>query len=230
MLSSYVGGNAEVFAKILGLYVRKGSHVADVTYGEGAFWRNIRANDYVQLRSDLKTGIDCRDLPYRSESVDAVVLDPPYMEGLLRSKSTAGTGSHSAFRTRYSNCKRPTGLTCKWHNAVIELYVAAAVEAQRILKSHGMLIVKCQDEICGGVQNLTHVQLILHYHRLGYYCRDLFVVTRTNRPSISRSKRQLHARKNHSYFLVFEKGATKGKLASLDILEQLLPPTTRALN
>ena len=34
---------------------------------------------------------------------------------------------------------------------------------------------------------------------------DLFVMIRNNRPSISTLKKQVHARKNHSYFLVFRK-------------------------
>ncbi len=34
---------------------------------------------------------------------------------------------------------------------------------------------------------------------------DLFVVVRKNKPGVSRILRQVHARKNHSYFLVFRK-------------------------
>jgi hypothetical protein len=33
----------------------------------------------------------------------------------------------------------------------------------------------------------------------------LFVVMRTNKPGMSRVIKQRHARKNHSYFLVFRK-------------------------
>jgi hypothetical protein len=42
------------------------------------------------------------------------------------------------------------------------------------------------------------------------YTKDLFVVVRRNRPGVSRLKKQAHARKNHSYFLVFVK-IPKGK-------------------
>ena len=41
VFSAYAGANAEVFPKILDLYVRPDSVVADVTYGKGAFWRNV---------------------------------------------------------------------------------------------------------------------------------------------------------------------------------------------
>ncbi|MCH8518023.1 MAG: hypothetical protein LAT68_17130, partial [Cyclobacteriaceae bacterium] len=203
------------------LYVEDGSVIADVTYGKGAFWKKVPESKYRVLKSDLKTGVDCRKLPYPSDSVDAVVLDPPYMEGLLRADdSIAGKGTHDAFQEAYSNGERPTGLTESWHDAVVELYVQAAKEALRVLKPKAsFLIVKCQDEVSAGVQRLTHVEIIMNYINLRLYPRDLFVLTRTNKPGVSRSKRQLHARKNHSYFLVFQTGATPSKLKCVRIFD-----------
>ena len=40
---------------------------------------------------------------------------------------------------------------------------------------------------------------------MGFYTKDLFVVVRLNQPGVSRLKKQVHARKNHSYFIVFVK-------------------------
>lgn len=105
VLSSHLGGNAELFPKILALHVPKGSTVADVTWGKGVFWADVPTTWYRVFATDLKTGTDCRNLPYADGSIDALVLDPPYMEGLFR-KSTdhmAGGGSHAAFRENYSN-------------------------------------------------------------------------------------------------------------------------------
>ena len=84
VLSAHLAGNADVFPQILALHVPKGSTVADVTWGKGVFWQDVPKSAYKVLPSDLKTGVDCRALPYPSESVDCVVLDPPYMEGLFR--------------------------------------------------------------------------------------------------------------------------------------------------
>ena len=103
-----------------------------MTYGLGTFWRNVPEGDYKLFPSDLKSGVDCRQLPYADGEMDAVVLDPPYMEGLFRDDgSIAGNGTHSAFQTAYSNGIRPEGLDAKWHNAVVQLYVQAAVEARK---------------------------------------------------------------------------------------------------
>jgi hypothetical protein len=62
----------------------------------------------------------------------------------------------------------------------------------------------------------------MNLHLLGFYAKDLFVLTRQNRPGVTRVLKQLHARKNHSYFIVFSKGATKSRQASIAILRHLL--------
>jgi hypothetical protein len=206
ILSAYVCTNAEIFPYVLALHVPAGSVVADVTYGKGVFWKNVPKTKYTLLLSDIAEGTDCRALPYKSNTIDCVVLDPPYMEGFFRGEHSekAGTGSHKAFREHYSNGDEYNGGP-KWHAAVLDLYFKAGTEAHRVLKNGGVFIVKCQDEVSANRQNLTHVELINEYERLGFYAKDLFIVVRSNRPGVSRLKKQIHARKNHSYFLVFIK-------------------------
>src|SRR5689334_19387229 len=84
ILSSHLGDNAPVFKDILRLFVPEGSTIADVTWGKGAFWKQVEEGVYKVLATDIQSGVDCRDLPYEDGSLDAVVLDPPYMEGLFR--------------------------------------------------------------------------------------------------------------------------------------------------
>ncbi|OWA36271.1 DNA modification methylase [Saccharibacillus sp. O16] len=215
VFSAYVAENAPVFKNILALHVPTNSIVADVTYGKGAFWKEVPKDSYILYATDLKTGVDFSHLPYDNESIDCVVLDPPYMEGLLRRKENhmAGSGKFSAFRDSYSNGKATdySEGKPKYHDAVLDLYFKAAKEATRVLKKNGVFIVKCQDEVSANKQRLTHVELINEYEKMGYYCKDLFVVVRTNKPSISRMVKQQHARKNHSYFLVFIKKEKRKK-------------------
>ena len=206
--SAHVGMNADVFPQILGLYVPHGSTVADVTYGKGVFWKRVDDDAYHVLASDIATGVDCRNLPYDDESVDCVVLDPPYMEGFYREngQSLAGAGNYSAFRNNYSaGSGAPQRASNKYHAAVLDMYLSAGCEASRVLRERGVLIVKCQDEVSANRQRLTHVEIINAYTQNGLHARDLFVLVRTNKPAVSRILQQRHARKNHSYFLVFEK-------------------------
>jgi hypothetical protein len=221
VLSAHVGDNAELFPRILALHVPEGALVADVTFGKGVFWKAVPPGRYRLLASDLsprkagrrapgavevRGGVDCRSLPYADGALDAVVLDPPYMEGLHRRATDhlAGSGSHAAFRESYS-AGLPTTGGPKWHGAVVRLYCEAGREAYRVLRRDGVLVVKCQDEVSANTQRLTHVEVITAYESLGFYTKDLFVVVRAGRPGVSRLKRQEHARKAHSYFLVFQK-------------------------
>ncbi|TJZ75812.1 site-specific DNA-methyltransferase [Rhodococcus oryzae] len=208
VLSSYVGNNAPVFRDILKMFVPVGSTVADVTWGKGAFWTGVPDGLYEVKPSDLQMGIDCRDLPYEDGTIDALVLDPPYMEGLFRKDTghMAGSGTHSAFRERYSNSQATAEVkdAPKWHDAVLDLYFKAGWEAKRVLRNYGIFIVKCQDEVSANRQRLTHIELINEWAE-DFYCKDLFVVTRPNKPVVARMLKQEHARKNHSYFLVFVK-------------------------
>lgn len=206
LLTAHVAGNSEIFPKILKLHVPEGSTVADVTYGGGVFWRDVPKGLYELRATDLADGVDCRDLPYDDNSLDCVVLDPPYMEGLLRNNKAhrGGSGTHAAFRNFYSNGNEKSDGP-KWHHAVTDLYFRAGREAHRVIREEGVLIVKCQDEVSANRQWMTHVEIINEYAEIGFYAKDLFVMVRTNRPGISRLKKQVHARKNHSYFLVFIK-------------------------
>ena len=212
VMSAYVDLNENVFPEILKLHVPKGSKVADVTWGKGVFWKKVPETDYKVLGTDIAMGVDCRHLPYEDQSLDCVVLDPPYMEGFYRkdAEHKAGSGTHSTFADAYSNGDEVNGDTDntgtkKWHAAVTDMYFKAGKEAYRVLKKKGVLIVKCQDEVSAGKQWLTHVEIINEYEKYKFYTKDLFVTMRNNKPGVSRLIKQVHARKNHSYFLVFVK-------------------------
>jgi hypothetical protein len=201
VLSAYTGTNAEVFPNILALYVAPKSKIADVTYGKGVFWKNIPTKSFTLLKSDIKRGVDARALPYGNGSIDCVVFDPPYMH------TPGGTAhsTHTPFEKHYRNNGSGSQTESKYHEAVLDLYRKGGLEAYRVLRERGVLIVKCQDEVCANRQRFTHVEIMQMYEEVGYIAEDLFVIIRNNRPGVSRMVRQVHARKNHSYFLVFWK-------------------------
>lgn len=210
VLSARTAGNADIFPDVLKLHVPEGWTVADVTHGGGVFWRNVDVTKYRLLATDIKQGVDCRKLPYEAGTIDAVVLDPPYMEGATR--NTAYQTGQQAF-SHYYGLQEIKQSGDRYHGAILRLYLDACTEAARVLKQSGVLIVKCQDEVCANKQRLTHVEII-NALLADWHCKDLFVVVRTNRPVVSRLLRQVHARKNHSYFLVFERQKRKRQNAA----------------
>jgi hypothetical protein len=189
IITAQVGTNADQFPDILSLYVHEGSIVADVTFGKGVFWRNVDTSKFVLKPSDLKDGIDFRSLPYEDKSIDALVLDPPYMHD--------GKTVHKALNKNYRNNHEPTTS----HASVIRLYCGGILEAARVLKRNGVIIVKCQDETEGGKQRLSHMELIQLLGLLGFEIIDQFVLVQDRLP-IMRQPKQKSARKNHSYAIV----------------------------
>jgi hypothetical protein len=209
VFSAYTATNDEVFPFVLSLYVEPGSTVADVTFGKGVFWRKVRQDAYKLLSSDLESGVDCRNLPYEDASIACVVFDPPYMH------TPGGTAhvNHQNYEGYYKN--NLANSEKKYHEAVLDLYFTAAREAWRVLHTGGVYIVKCQDEVCANQQRLTHVELINELQSYGFIVEDLFVVLRNGKPGVSRLLTQAHARKNHSYFLVFLKPKGRKRWAGL---------------
>jgi hypothetical protein len=187
ILTAHVGTNADLFPHILALYVREGSTVADVTYGRGVFWQQVDVSRFNLLKSDLQDGTDCRKLPYADASIDALVLDPPYVHG--------GQTMLPSLRAQYRNDNGA-------HESVIRLYAAGFLEAARVLKpKKGIIIVKCQDEIESGKQRVSHIEITHLLALFGFEFLDLFVLVQSTIPAM-RAPTQNHARKNHSFALV----------------------------
>ena len=209
IFSSHVGTNDEVFPYVASLYVSPGSKIADVTYGKGVFWKKIPKGTYEVSATDITSGVDCRELPYQDREFDCVVFDPPYMH------TPGGTAhiNHQNYENYYRNNKASSSK--KYHEAVLDLYFSAAKEAWRVLKKGSIYIVKCQDEVCANRQRLTHVEIINELTEYGFIAEDLFIVTRNGKPGVSRILKQAHARKNHSYFLVFIKPSGKKRWTGL---------------
>lgn len=205
VFTAHQGTNEDVFPHVLSLYVPLKSTVADVTYGKGVFWKTVPKNAYHLLATDLRDGVDCKSLPYRNGTVDCVVFDPPYMH---TPGGTAHT-NHQNYESYYRNNAASNGSGKKYHEAVLDLYFTAAHEAHRVLREEGIYIVKCGDEVCANQQRLTHIELVNELSQNGFVVEDLFILMRNNRPGVSRVIRQVHARKNHSYFLVFRKSKRK---------------------
>ncbi len=208
--SAMTGTNDLLFPKVLSLYVALGSTVADVTFGKGVFWRAVPPDAFNLLATDLSDGVDARDLPYGDASIDCVVFDPPYMH------TPGGTAhvNHQNYEGYYRNNQADSNK--KYHEAVLDLYFKAGQEAYRVIREGGVYIVKCADEVCANRQRLTHLEIINEFEKYGFITEDLFVLVQNGKPGVSRVLKQVHARKNHSYFIVFIKPKGKSRWKAPD--------------
>jgi DNA modification methylase len=196
VLTSYQSNNDHLMAQVARLYFRPGDRVADVTYGTGRFWRKVDLTQYDFHPSDLLTvpdhPYDFRYLPYRSADFDVHVFDPPYMRH---------PPARRYLDSDYHNYETTRGFT---HGDIINLYRDGMAEGWRILKPEGLMLVKCKDEIEGGLQRMSHIEIHdIAVHELGMEVEDLFVLTQKMLLVLFRHDN--HARKIHSYLWVFRK-------------------------
>jgi len=195
------GKNDDLIATVASLYLNDGDTVADVTYSSGRFWRKVKTENYRFLASDLipmKPGVisaDFRTLPYRDDSLDALVFDPPYIH-------SPGKGM---LKDRYNGLATTDMIT---YADIMKLYQDGMTEACRVLRDGGQLWVKCKDSLASERQRWSHITIYGMAQELGMYPRDLFLLIDATSPTVTTGRwaRQLHARKVHSYLWIFETG------------------------
>ena len=195
VLTSIIGKNEDLIPEILKIYTNKDMTIADVTYGNGNFWKRVDTNAfYAFLPSDIKTnGVDFRELPYPNNCINVLVFDPPYMHG------SPAKLRKDLDKTYRNNDKGGWGT-----DYVYNLYLEGMEEAYRVLVDGGLLWVKCQDQVSSGKNRFDHIVIYDMALELGFLAEDLFILTRTGTPMMRHSY-QKHARKNHSYMWIFRK-------------------------
>ncbi|HEV2928423.1 MAG TPA: hypothetical protein VGW74_07010 [Propionibacteriaceae bacterium] len=191
--------NAELIEDVAKLrYLRLTDRVLDPTYGRGVWWRRWRPVELVT--HDVKLdGVDFRRLPEASSSFDAVAFDPPYVS--VGGRKTTGMPD---FHDRYGLGPAPSSPA-----ELQQMIDAGLVELARVLRPHGVLLVKCADYISSGrLWPGTHLTLSTALE-IGFELIDrLEHVARRPRSQPPRTRadgqpvRQQHSRRNLSTLLV----------------------------
>ena len=172
-------------------YLRREWRTLDPTYGLGNFWTEWQPE--VLHKSDKYTATigvnddDFRNLMWTSGSFDAVVFDPPYKLN----------GTPSPEEKRYG-----VEAPARWQDR-IHLIIEGLVECARVLKPKGFLLVKCMDQVVSGkvvwqtdiVTNVVKEEGLVKVDRLDFLTD----------PRPQPHSRQVHARRNYSSLLIFQK-------------------------
>ena len=193
LIESVSENQSEIINNILRLYCPSGIDL-DPTYSTGVFYKHVPEP---KLKFDLKaqsagvTECDCRHLPLADNSQRTIMFDPPFVCG------SRAEGKPGIIKERFGYYKNVPELLIFYNEALTEFY--------RILAPEGILIFKCQDTIESCKQYLNHVSIINYASSIGFYPLDLFILLARNVLVSPNMLNQQHARKSHSYFLVFRK-------------------------
>lgn len=190
VLSAMVGDNAALFTSVARLWIATGDVVVDVTYGKGVFWRALPG--VLTHRFDLLTGVDLRALPLCDDSADVLVLDPPYRPTHGSKGRRFGLADDFGLGT--------TALDTI--DDVIGLYRDGIVEAGRVLRPGGRLLVKCQDLSYNHRLHLVSLDVLRLIVESGFEMADQFILINKTRMPSSVWVRQERARRSHSVLWV----------------------------
>lgn len=165
----------------------------DATYGNGNFYK-FSGIPEPSLKYDLKPRFehvsvgDSRNLPIPDDSVTSAVFDPPFIHA---------HGKDSIIGNIFSSYKNQTVLH--------EMYAESLAEHYRVIEYEGVLVFKCQDIVESGQQVWSHINIYNYAMEIGFKMIDLFILVSGHRIQGHNHGNQKHARKSHTYFLVFKK-------------------------
>lgn len=174
----------------------------DVTCGRGMFYRYTleppRLMFDIAPRRRGVVAADVRWLPLSDAAVGSVMFDPPFLYGAFTARRRDST-----MAKKYSTVPGQI-------KDLVEFYVEAMAEIYRVLHPGGILYFKCQDIVDGRHNAFVHVMIHDMARAVGFRPRDLFILLAKSRPIQYNLYKQVHARKYHCYFWVFEKRGRHG--------------------
>lgn len=181
----------KILKDIIRLYNNGQAFDVDCTYSKGVFWRKLpkpkqkfdlepRSYDVVKASADA--------LPIETNSVGSIMFDPPFkasnsnVKGIIEERFTAFASVE----------------------ALWGFYQQALWEFSRVLYRDGILVVKCQDTVSSGKNHWSHIEMINMATKCRFDLVDLFILGSKSVLMSPNMRNQIHARKNHSFFLVFQ--------------------------
>ena len=193
--------NAELIANgVVPLgYLRSEWTILDATYGLGRFWRywcppHLVTNDLNPV-ANPDHQYDFRAFPpHWASTFSAVVLDPPY--------KLNGTGGSHPSDVAYGVAT--TGV--RWQDRMA-MCKDGIVECARLLKPFGILLVKCQDQVCSGKVRWQTIEFSDTADRAGCVLIDMLHLPSYRAQPEGRT--QQHARRNYSTLLIMQKLLSK---------------------
>lgn len=199
VIKSVYSSDKEILDAVLKMHVKDKTFDIDPTYSRGVIYSGLPEPrmkfDLSPQRDDIMKA-DCRGLPVKYNSVSSIVFDPPFM-----------FGKHGK-TDQYRMTKRFTMFDS--FDDLKSMYIESMIEFYRAMKNGGHLIFKCQD-YTDSKTTMTHCLVWQWAQEIGFYAKDLFILVFPGGRIYNSNLRQLHARKFHSYYWVFQKKKRLGR-------------------
>ncbi len=193
----------DIIRWIIRLHLEGKAIHCDPTYGYGNFYKpdDIKkpefCSDILPPKGQSSTlgevveiclRLNATNLPNLDNNLRSIIFDPPFLQT---------TGKGSILKDRFGSYPTMQKL---W-----EFYAEALWEFCRVLRPNGVLIVKCQNTVMSGKQwwSVNYIKNLASEYGLNLI--DEFVLLAKHRMPQYNLKQQRHARKYHSFFLVFRK-------------------------
>ena len=190
--------NGEMIADVARLHFPADPFVLDVTYGSGRWWNtyrpdNLYASD-LHPKEEWVEEADFRNLPWYDSQFDVVAFDPPYK---LNGRST-GAGV-AASDEGYG-----VGEYVGWKDKMQTIH-EGVVEGMRVARRGGLLLIKCQDQVCSGKMRWQTRDFADTAEKWGGRLKDSFDFYGTGGRAQPAGRRQKHAYGRPSTLLVVVK-------------------------
>lgn len=197
--SVWDGDDRGLLEMMLGFYPRANPHrILDATVNVGRFWRgSSRQIIGLDVNSRFRPTVvgDNLAMPFRSESFDVIVYDPPHIPN-------QGRDRQKDFNSRF-------GLVLKSSKEngynFSHLFSPFVREAHRVLSPEGVLFCKITDYVHNHRYQWAHIDLVQAAAAAGFVPCDCIVKVRKGPIIDPKWRIAHHARRHHSYWLVFRK-------------------------
>ena len=193
VIKSISDDQEEILYNILKLYVNKDRYDCDFTYSIGNFYKHIpqpylKFDKYPQVEG-VQPLEEAENIP--DSSLNSVVVDLPFII-----KDNKYVNEKSLIINRF-NCFADDKALYAANDYMLEL-------SHRVLTKNGVLVLKTMD-ICSPYGQIWVTNYVCNKAvKLGFELVDKFILTLSNRYIFYKGE-QRHARKYHSYFLIFRK-------------------------
>jgi len=197
--SVWDGEDALLVEHMLSFYPKvQPARILDATVGGWRFWKNstrpIIGLD-MRLRCNPSVVGDNSNMPFRSNSFDVVVYDPPHVPNQGKDKikdftNRFGLGIRSTKQNGYS---------------FSHTYPPFLKEAYDVLRPQGILLCKVTDYVHDHRYQWAHIELIKAAESRGFIACDCIIKVRKGPIVDPKWKRAHHSRRRHSYWLVLRK-------------------------